>query len=71
MEKRAQSEDRIIHPVKQEPLLYIDLVTEGTIDEIVVDALQDKSISAQILTARLKNYAESIRAKLQTGRGRH
>lgn len=41
-EIRTQSEDRIEHPLKKEPLLIIDLVTEDTIDEDVVAALRKK-----------------------------
>ena len=42
VEHRYQSEDRIVHPKKQVPLLYIDLLTEGTIDEDIRRALDDK-----------------------------
>jgi len=45
-EMRTQSEDRIIHPLKQTPLLYVDLVTENTIDEDVVEILQTKKLRA-------------------------
>ena len=46
-EVRAQSEDRIIHPKKKEPLLYIDVVTENSIDEDVVEILKSKSLSSK------------------------
>jgi hypothetical protein len=36
-EVRAQCEDRGIHPLKKEPYLIIDLISEGTIDEEVVN----------------------------------
>ena len=42
-EHRAQSEDRGIHHTKSDPLTIIDLVTEGTVDELVLESLQDKS----------------------------
>ena len=46
-EVRAQSEDRIVHPKKKEPLLYIDLVTEESIDEDVVEILNHKRLSSK------------------------
>ena len=52
-EVRAQSEDRIVHPAKTDPLLVIDLVTRGTVDEDVVDTLQDKSINSKTFVSRL------------------
>ena len=56
-EARAQSEDRILHPAKSEPLLYIDLVTKDTVDEDVVATLQDKRItSAMFMTKFMENW---------------
>lgn len=52
-EDRAQSEDRILHPSKREPLLYIDLITKDTIDEDVVDILRDKSVSSRLFMTKL------------------
>lgn len=52
-EDRAQSEDRIVHPAKKEPLLYLDLVTQNTVDEDVVAALRDKSVSAKQVMNRI------------------
>lgn len=48
-EIRAQSEDRIEHPLKREPLLILDIVAEGTIDEDVIDALREKRASAGLV----------------------
>jgi SNF2 family DNA or RNA helicase len=42
VEHRYQSEDRIIHPKKKVPILYIDLVTEDTIDDDIRVALDEK-----------------------------
>lgn len=42
-ENRKQSEDRIEHPLKKEPLLIIDLVTEDTVDEDVIKILRRKN----------------------------
>jgi len=53
LEDRAQSEDRIVDVEKKNPLLYIDFVTEDTIEEDVVEALQDKSCDAKFLMARI------------------
>lgn len=61
-EDRAQSEDRVIHVKKTEPILYIDLVTLESTDEDLVDALRDKKSNARTfardlasrLTSRLK-----------------
>jgi SNF2 family DNA or RNA helicase len=41
-EIRSQSQQRIEHMMKKVPLLYIDLVTKGSVDEAVLDALQTK-----------------------------
>jgi len=52
-EERFQSEDRIIHPKKGRPLLLIDLVTEGSIEEDVLDLTVDKNIVAKRLLAKV------------------
>ena len=36
-EIRQQTEDRIIHPMKKEPVLIIDLLTKDSIDEDILD----------------------------------
>jgi SNF2 family DNA or RNA helicase len=41
-EDRKQSEDRIEHPNKKATLLVIDLVTEGTVDEDVVETMKER-----------------------------
>lgn len=41
-EFRSQSQERIVHPTKKRPLLYLDLVTRGTLDEVVVRMLREK-----------------------------
>ena len=46
LEDREQSEDRIVHPSKKKPLLYIDLVSENSIDEDVLDALRQKKVQS-------------------------
>ncbi len=52
-EDRLQSEDRILHPMKKVPLLIIDLVTRDTVDEDVVEALQDKGFLARYLMTKI------------------
>lgn len=52
-EDRAQSEDRIAHPKKEEPLLILDLVTEGTVDEDLLLALGTKRWSAAAFARHL------------------
>lgn len=53
LELRNQSQDRLVHPKKKVPLLAIDLVTEGSTDEDVVETLMDKSIDARSFSSRL------------------
>lgn len=46
-EDRTQSEDRVVHPTKSEPALVVDLVTQASIDEAVLDALRQKKVLSQ------------------------
>lgn len=63
-EVRAQSEDRIEHMQKSEPLLYIDLVMRGTPDEEAVEALQEKKLTARQFMQRMISYlAQEWRAE--------
>ncbi len=48
-EVRAQSEDRILHPQKTEPLLYIDLITQDTVDEVTLQIVREKKANAQYI----------------------
>lgn len=50
----AQSRDRIVSVHKHTALLSISLVTQGTVDEDIVDILNDKSISTHNFNKRLK-----------------
>lgn len=58
MEDRAQSEDRIIHPKKKIPVLFIDLITKETIDEDVLSILQGKKIDSNYFLKQLMNFTE-------------
>lgn len=59
LEERKQSEDRVEHAGKSEPLLYVDLITRGTVDEDIVALLREKNIPARYFMSRL---VESIYA---------
>lgn len=54
-EIRAQSEDRILHPQKKEPLLYIDLICADSIDEDVVAILRKKKLNSQQFSEALQD----------------
>ncbi len=45
-ESRSQSQERIVHPTKKRPLLSLDLVTRGTLDEEVVRLLREKRVNS-------------------------
>jgi SNF2 family DNA or RNA helicase len=58
---RSQSEDRVIHPLKKSPILIIDLVTIGSIDEHVLKLLGEKKFNSEMfMSSLLKNLAESF-----------
>jgi len=52
-EDRLQSEDRIVHPKKRATLLYVDLVTKGTVDEDCAEALRGKIADSQAFASKL------------------
>jgi len=60
-EIRTQSEDRIEHPLKKEPLLIIDMVTSETVDEDVVKALRRKGKESEKYL--MKELTEKIRER--------
>jgi SNF2 family DNA or RNA helicase len=53
LEERKQSEDRILNPSKKEPLLYLDLVTEGTVEADILQLLREKSGESQFYKSKL------------------
>jgi SNF2 family DNA or RNA helicase len=66
-EDRAQSEDRIINPLKKRPLLYLDLVTRNSVDEDVLFALKGKQYSTSLfLKALSDHWKERHKPKCQT-----
>lgn len=54
-QSRAQSEDRIIHPSKKTPVVYIDLETRGSIDREVIQLQREKKVTARAFARRLND----------------
>jgi len=59
MEDRYQSEDRIISPTKKTPVLLIDLIAKGTVDEVVLQATRLKYADSKSLLAMICEHARS------------
>jgi SNF2-related domain/Helicase conserved C-terminal domain len=57
-EARKQSEDRIVMPNKG-PLLYIDMITDGTIDEDILEAKNQRTISSKWMLDRVEKRAHN------------
>lgn len=57
-EVRAQCEDRGIHPLKKEPYLIIDLISEGSIDEEAIEILVEKKTTAKFFMEKLEKAWE-------------
>lgn len=51
----SQSMDRIVDPMKKDPLAYIDLCTRNTTDEDRLDALGEKGIDARYYMNRFRD----------------
>jgi SNF2 family DNA or RNA helicase len=59
LETRIQSEDRCHRIGQNNPVTYVDLLAEGTIDERIVKALQGKlDLSAKVLREDRKQWLE-------------
>jgi SNF2 family DNA or RNA helicase len=57
LETRIQSEDRCHRIGQKNPVTYIDLICEGTVDEKIVQALRDKiDISAKVLGEEARKW---------------
>lgn len=52
-DQRAQAEDRIVHPAKKTPLLYIDIKAVNTVDADVYDAIVQKRVASQATLNRV------------------
>lgn len=50
LEKRLQSEDRAHRIGQKHPVVYIDLIARGTVDEKIIDALRKKNDIARLIT---------------------
>lgn len=59
---RIQSEERIFHPEKKEPLLYVDLITKNSIDEHILKALKAKDRQAKFFLGQI---VEGIRERYE------
>jgi len=66
-EVRAQCEDRIVHPDKKKPLLYIDLMCKGTIEEDIVELLRKKQTGSQLF---IRQLTEKIKQRTERWRNR-
>jgi len=58
---RTQSEDRIVHPKKTKPLLVIDIITENSVDEEVIDSLRDKRTTSKMFLGKLLDAVKKFR----------
>lgn len=54
LDERLQSRDRIIDIRKTRPLLYIDFVTKDTVEEDLMEALNEKKTTALFLLSRVR-----------------
>ncbi len=52
-EIRAQSEERMVHPLKKDPLLFIDLVGKDTIEEQIVKVSRQKNVTSESFLSEL------------------
>jgi SNF2 family DNA or RNA helicase len=59
LDTRSQSEDRCHRIGQLNPVTYVDLICEKTIDEKIVEALRGKiNISAQVLGEKAREWLE-------------
>ena len=59
LETRIQSEDRAHRIGQKNNVTYIDLISEGTIDEKIVDALRNKiDIGARVLGEKAREWLD-------------
>jgi SNF2 family DNA or RNA helicase len=57
---RAQSIERLEHMDKNHSLLYIDLITQGSIDESIVDSLTMKISDSKFFLRRVRKHFEAM-----------
>lgn len=53
LEDRLQSEERILDPRKEDPLLYLDLISQNSTDEVTYEALRDKKVASKFFMAEI------------------
>ena len=57
LEKRIQSEDRAHRIGQKNPVLYIDMMSKGTVDEKIIKALKNKvNIAKEISGEELSDW---------------
>ena len=57
LEKRQQSEARIDRIGQEKPMTYVDIIAEGTVDEIIVQSLRKKvNIATEVMGEELKDW---------------
>jgi SNF2 family DNA or RNA helicase len=57
---RGQSEDRLVHLEKKNPVLIIDLITETSVDEQVVEGLRTKEFDSKLIMGNyLKKFSKT------------
>lgn len=57
-EAYRQAKDRLVHPEKKRPLLYMYLLAENTVDEDKYEALKDATLQEKMYWRRLKELTE-------------
>ncbi|HAT66967.1 MAG TPA: hypothetical protein DCS66_20635, partial [Flavobacteriaceae bacterium] len=65
LEKRIQSEDRVHRIGQTNKVTYIDLISEGTVDEKIVQSLRSKiDIATEVMGEQIKQWViEPIRKR--------
>ena len=61
-EVRSQCMERIEHPKKRGIMLYIDIIAQGTADEMVVPALAEKRLSSRMFRS---NFFDSVISQMR------
>jgi len=59
-ETRSQAAARILHPMKKRTSLVLDLVARGTVDEALLQALNEKRRSARALMQRIQQLMKEV-----------
>lgn len=60
-EIKQQAEERIVSITKKYPLLYVEVVTQGSLDEELVLALQVKKIRSALMRKRLNEFCNKFK----------